>query len=117
MAGLRADFPVVMGGQRPVEELVQGLAVPHAVHVGFPESERNVAGDALIGGFIVALQIPGPPAVDADIRSAKQIFEPFRQFGHGLTNLLSRRNRIIPMRQVDICFLMPYLHETTAPFP
>ncbi len=111
------DFLVVMGGKRPVEELVQGLAVPHAIHVGFPKSERNIAGDALIDGIIVTLQIPGSTAIDADIRSAKQIFKPFRQFGHGWTTLSSRRNRIIPMRQVDICFLMPYLHETTAPFP
>jgi len=46
---------VVMSGKRPVEELVQGLAVPHAIHVGFPQSERNIGGNALIDGVIVTL--------------------------------------------------------------
>ena len=70
-SGGEGDFLVAMGGKCPVKKLVQGLAVPHAIHVGFPKSERNIAGDALVGGFIVALQIPGAPAIDADIRSAK----------------------------------------------
>ncbi len=37
-SGAGADLPVVMGGKHPVEELVQGLAVPQAVHVGFSKS-------------------------------------------------------------------------------
>jgi hypothetical protein len=60
-----------MSGKRSVEELVQGLAVPHAIHVGFPKSERNIGGDAIIRGIIVTLQIPRSPAIDADVRSAK----------------------------------------------
>ncbi len=101
MAGLGGIFLVVMGGKCPVEELVQGLAVPHAIHVGFPKSERNIAGDALVGGFIVALQIPGAPAVDADIRSAKEIFEPFWQLGHVSTNVFDDEtglSRCVPVQ-------------------
>jgi len=71
-----------MGGKYPVEELVQGLAIPHAIHVGFTKSERNIGGDALVNGFIVALQIPGAIPVYSDIRLAKDILDPVRQFRH-----------------------------------
>ena len=37
--GRGADIPVVVGSQRPIEELVQCFAVPHAGHVGFPEAQ------------------------------------------------------------------------------
>lgn len=49
------------------KELVESIAVPPSVHVGFPESKRSHGQRASIEFRIVDANIPRPGAVDFDI--------------------------------------------------
>jgi hypothetical protein len=62
------------GGKHPPEELIERLAVPVAVEIGFADAERT-AQRAAIEPVAVDLDIPGTVAADPDARPGDQGFE------------------------------------------
>ncbi len=59
---------VAAGAQHAERELIQGVAVPPAVHVGLAEPQGALRGDAGKGFGMVDPHVPGTAAVDLDVR-------------------------------------------------
>src|SRR5438093_13360813 len=53
--------------------LIQRVAVPPAIHVGFTEAECSGSQDSAKEALVMQLYIPGASAVDANVREREQI--------------------------------------------
>jgi len=56
--------------------------VPPALHIGFPETERPEGEDSAKEALVVHLYVPGPRAVDANIREREKIGHHILGSGH-----------------------------------
>jgi hypothetical protein len=62
--------------------LIQRVAVPPAVHVGFPETERPGSQDSAKKTAVMDLYVPGATAVDANVREREKIGHHILGSGH-----------------------------------
>jgi hypothetical protein len=62
--------------------LIQRVAVPPALHVGFPETERSGSKDSAKEALVVHVYVPGARAVDANIREREKIGHHILGSGH-----------------------------------
>jgi hypothetical protein len=62
--------------------LIQRIAVPPTVHVGFSETERPRSQDPVKEMPVVHLNVPGPRAVDANVRAREKIGHYILGSGH-----------------------------------
>src|SRR6266700_7547479 len=53
--------------------LIQGIAVPPAIHVGFPETERPGSKDSAKEAPVMHVYVPGAIAVDANVGQREKI--------------------------------------------
>lgn len=53
--------------------LIERIAVPPVIHVGFPETERPGGQDSAKEALVMYLYVPGARAVDADVREREEI--------------------------------------------
>src|SRR5439155_16834168 len=67
---------------RAATHLIQRIAVPPAIHIGFPETERPGSKDSAKEAPVVHLNVPAPRAVDANIREGEQIVHHILVSGH-----------------------------------
>ena len=74
-----ANLVVDVVAEQSVEELIQSLRIPQAIHIGFAEAERPVRQYAPIGFRIVYLYIAGLIAIEADARHAGQFAQNRRR--------------------------------------
>jgi len=66
------DVLVQVDPQDAVEELIERVAVPPAVHIGLARRERPARQHPSVEAVVVYLQIPGTIAVQLDIGSLKK---------------------------------------------
>src|SRR5206468_3864594 len=62
--------------------LVEPIAVPPAVHVGFPETERPGSQDSAKEPPVMHLYVPRASAVDANVRQREKIGHHILGSGH-----------------------------------
>ncbi len=62
--------------------LIQRVAVPPAIHIGFPETERPGSQDSAKEALVVHLYVPGARAVDANVRGREKIGHHILGSGH-----------------------------------
>jgi hypothetical protein len=62
--------------------LIQRIAVPTAVHIGFAETERPGSQDSAKEAPVMHLYIPGASAVDANVREPEKIAHHILGDGH-----------------------------------
>ena len=62
--------------------LIQHVAVPPVIHVGFPETERTGSQDSAKEAPVMHVYIPGAIAVDANIREREKIGHHILGSGH-----------------------------------
>ena len=53
--------------------LVQRLAIPPTIHVGFAETKRPGSKDAAKEALVMHLYVPGAPTVDANVREREKV--------------------------------------------
>ena len=68
------------GAEQTVEELIERIAVPHAVHVAFAKTKGAAGEDARIDRGIMNLDIPWCVAVDLYACLFRQFVQNSRQF-------------------------------------
>jgi hypothetical protein len=62
--------------------LIQRIAVPPAVHIGFAETERPGSQDSAKEAPVMHLYVPGASAVDANVREPEKIGHHILGDGH-----------------------------------
>src|SRR5437867_5487532 len=62
--------------------LIQRVAVPPAIHVGFPETERPGSQDSAKEARVMHLYVPGASAVDTNVREREEISHHILGSGH-----------------------------------
>src|SRR4029077_10844714 len=64
--------------------LIQRVAVPPAIHIGFPETERPGSQDSAKEALVVHLYVPAPKAfgVDANVGQREKIGHHILGSGH-----------------------------------
>src|SRR5438046_1241076 len=70
------------GTNRAATHFIQRVAVPPAIHVGLPETERPGGQDPAKEALVVHLYVPGVRAVDANIREREKIGHHILGSGH-----------------------------------
>src|SRR5205807_716344 len=70
------------GANGAATHLIQRVAVPPAIHVGFPETERPGSQDSAKEALVMHLYVPGASAVDADVREREEIGHHILDSGH-----------------------------------
>jgi hypothetical protein len=70
------------GANGAATHLIQRVAVPLAVHIGFPETERPGSKDSAKEPRVMHLYVPEARAVDANIRELEQIGHHILGSGH-----------------------------------
>ena len=70
------------GTNRAATHLIQRVAVPPAIHVGFTETERPGSQDPAKEAMVVHLYVPKASAVDANIREREKIGHHILGSGH-----------------------------------
>src|SRR5437773_6657947 len=73
---------VESGTNRAATHLIQRVAVPPAIHIGFPETERPGSQDSAKEAPVMHLYVPGARAVDANIREREKIGHHILSSGH-----------------------------------
>ncbi|EEF27336.1 conserved hypothetical protein, partial [Ricinus communis] len=67
--------PLDIAAQKPVEELVERIALPPAVHIGLTEAKRSLQHDSRRCGGVFDPHIPGSRPVDGDAAFREQLCE------------------------------------------
>src|SRR5947207_9253351 len=62
--------------------LIQRIAVPPAIHIGFPETKRPGSQDSTKEALVMHVYVPGASAVDANIREREEIGHHILGSGH-----------------------------------
>src|SRR5436309_2493232 len=70
------------GANGAATHLIQGVAVPPAIHVGFPETERPGSKDSAKEAPVMHVYVPGAIAVDANVCGREQIGHHILGSGH-----------------------------------
>ncbi len=66
----------------------QRVAIPPAIHIGFPETERLGSEDSVKEARVMHLYVPGASAVNANVRARNKIGHHILDSGH-----MTRRSR------------------------
>ena len=72
-AYIAPDLDLQVGPQSAVDELIDCLAVPPAVHVGFSQAQGGPLQHAVVEPRVVDLDVPGVAAVDRNARQVEQL--------------------------------------------
>src|SRR5437867_526329 len=70
------------GANGAATHLIQRIAIPPAVHVGFPETERPGSQDSAKEAPVMHLYVPGASAVDANVGQREKIGHHILGSGH-----------------------------------
>src|SRR5437667_8025174 len=70
------------GTNRAATHVIQRVAVPPAIHVGFSETERPGSQDSAKEALVMHLYVPRPTAVDVNIREREEISHHILGSGH-----------------------------------
>src|SRR5438034_1159446 len=70
------------GTNGPATHLIQRIAVPPAIHIRFPETERPGSQDSAKEAPIMHLYVPGASAIDANVRAREKIGHHILGSGH-----------------------------------
>ena len=70
----KTEAPFKPPAQNLAEELIQGLAVPPAFHIGLTQPKVGKAQNAAIQFVVVNLNIPGTGPVNGDINRSQHFF-------------------------------------------
>src|SRR5438094_10176999 len=70
------------GTNSAATHLIQRIAVPPAIHIGFPETKRPGSQDSAKEAPVMHLYVTGASAVDANIREREEISHHILGSGH-----------------------------------
>src|SRR5437867_2748406 len=70
------------GTNSAATHLIQRVAVPPAIHVGLPETERPGSQDSAKEAPVMHLYVPGASAVDANVGEREKIGDHILGSGH-----------------------------------
>ena len=95
-AEIGLEMSVDLEAEQLVNEGVQRLGVPPAVHIGLAEAERSMAEDATVEPVVMYLNVERPVTVDLDTRLFQQIGEVTLWTGIHHANPRRVANRLVP---------------------